>query len=99
MGEIEETAKNKLSQDKEYGAALKPSKDTGKYVDTQPIGTNVTKEKAAVKDGQSEVVSSDVEVAKEKRNLVKAAVPIAGVVILLGIAVIQFVNAKRKKER
>ena len=50
MGEIEETAQSKLSENKEYGAALKPSKETETYVDPQPIGINVSKENVAPKD-------------------------------------------------
>ena len=99
MGEIEETAQSKLSENKEYGAALKPSKETETYVDPQPIGINVSKENVAPKDGQSEVIATDVEVVEEKKNLAKAVIPVAGVAVLFGIAVVQFVSAKRKKER
>jgi hypothetical protein len=97
-GEIGETAEHKLSENKDYGEALKPAAEEKTYADPNPVGVNVVKEKAVSRDGQSEVLPTDVAVDKEKPDFVKASIPVLGAVVLLGVAVIQLVVSKRKRQ-
>ena len=98
-GEIGETAKHRLSEDKNYGVALKPAEEKTAYVDSNPVGVNAIKEQAVSQDAQCEVIPTDIVVEKEKTDYVKASIPIVGAVVLLGIAIVQLISTRKKKEK
>ncbi len=95
LGEISMASKSPLFVVKEYGVALREEAQKKAYVDASPVGVNAQKSVVKGSDGQSEIIASDIKTQGTRMNLMKASIPIAGVLVMLVIIIVQIV--KRKK--